>query len=224
MSACTGDSDPRSLEIVGGPAGNGSIAEGSDGGQHTEEDVSVSGLGSAVLQVIDHGLTDCWGKRVGRGMARLALRHTQAVTLPVEIIQGQGSHLVAAKAIGDQQEENCVVSLPGRRAPIDHCEHLSDLTPRDRPWNVRVPVVPREFDAGTEVARNQLLAVEVAKEDAQYPAEVAHGIATEVPPTLDDERAEDGRREIGQIVQLYSRKIPLEVSEVVAVVIKGAIT
>ncbi len=88
-------------------------------------------------------------------MPGLALRHREPLALPVDVIQRQRGDLAAAQPVGHQQQQDRLVALAARGAPIDAGEHLSDLLPRDRPRDARQPVDLRPLHHAAQIARDR---------------------------------------------------------------------
>ena len=188
-----GDGDARAVQIIGRSTGDGRGGQGHRGRQDPKEDTSVGRLRPAVLKVLHERRADGRRQGVGRRMASFTLGDPQSITLPVEIVHPQGGDLAPAKPVGDQQEENGIVALPGGRTPVHRLQHPADLVPRDRARDRGQPVDARGLDTGAQIFADHLVAIQIAEKHAQDAAQISHARPAESSAALDDERAENRR-------------------------------
>jgi len=118
------------------------------------------------------------------------------------VIEGKRGQLAGAQAVGDEQEQNRVVALASRHAPLDHREHSSHFLPGDRTGNLREPVDMRSIDCAAYVLGQQLFAVKIAKKDAQYAAHVANSGLAKPRTAVSNESRQNRRRQIAQIMEV----------------------
>jgi hypothetical protein len=103
-------------------------------------------------------------------MAGLAFRDRQTPTFPIDVIEFERSDLTPAKPVGHQQQQDRVVTLADRGAPIDSTQDTVDVIPRDRPRHVRESIHLRPTDRGAQVAGEDPGAIGEPDEHSQHPS------------------------------------------------------
>ena len=119
----------------------------------TPEEHSALHIGPAVLQIVDDGLANDRCQRIGSGVIGLTLAHMQSVTLPVEVVERQSSHLTGTQPVRDHEQQHGVIAPADDRATLDLVEHSLDGIPADRPRDISHPIVLRDLDQLGEIAR-----------------------------------------------------------------------
>ena len=171
-----------------------------------------------MLQVVDDGLADHGRERERRRVAGLALRDRQALTLPVDVVEGERGDLPAAQAIGDQQQQDRVVP-PARRGPaVDTGQDPVDLVPGDRPRDARQPVDLRPAHGAAQIAGEDTVPVRRSAGTPAAPRPVAHrALGQPGASAFDDEGAQDRRRELLDRGDTDPPQVGLEALEVVPI-------
>jgi hypothetical protein len=147
-----------------------------------------------MAQIVEECLTDDDGQGEGAGVAGLALRDSQTLSFPVDVIEGERGDLSATQAVGDEQQQDRVVPSPSLGPAIDDPKGPVDVVPRDRSRDARQPVELRPLDGVGQIGRDHALAVGVAQKHPQHPGRVAdRALGQPQRRALDHERAEHGR-------------------------------
>jgi hypothetical protein len=142
----------------------------------------------------------------------------QALTFPVDVVEGEGGDLPAAQAVGDQQQQDRVVTPACCGPAVDTGEDPVDLGPGDRAGDARQLVGLRPAHGVTQIARQDPFVVRVAHEHPQRTGCVADGaLGRSGADAVDDEGAQDHRREFLDRGETDSPQVGLEALEVVPI-------
>ena len=124
----------------------------------------VTRVRSAAAQVVQQRLTDHRRQGERGGMPCLTFGDRQTVTFPVDVIQGQRGHLPGPQPVGDQQQQDGVITAANRGAPVNSGQDPIHLSPRDRAGDIRHPVDLRPAHRVTEVTGQHALPVGIPQE------------------------------------------------------------
>ena len=130
-------------------------------------------------------------------MPGLALRNSQPLPLPVDVVERQRRDLAAAQTVADQQQQDRVIPLPAGGATIHTGEHPLHLGPRDRPRDIGEPVDLRPLHRAAQIAGEHTFAVRVAQEHPQHPAGLPNRrLGQPSRAAFGDERGKHRRRQL----------------------------
>jgi hypothetical protein len=96
-----------------------------------EENDSLGGLGTPMLQVLCDRVTDRSREGIRRRVASLSIAQMELSSSPVNIFQSKGRHFSSSKAVRHKEEQDRVVSFAYGRSPIYGLEHSPNFVPGD---------------------------------------------------------------------------------------------
>jgi hypothetical protein len=158
-----------------------------------DEDVATRGLGPAIAEVRDEGVGHLRQEGQDQQPSGLGLGEGDLLVAPVDVIETELANVTGSHAEPRRQQQDRVVPLAQRRAPIDRLEQCGDLGVGQEVRDACEAVLPHRGGGRREVELQETLEEGPAKKTAQGTGIRPPGLGSLLGQLRHQERPEGGR-------------------------------